>query len=248
MRIAIISDIHGNNVAFETVLADLQNDSYDQLVCLGDAIQGGPQPAEVVANLRKLACPVVMGNADKWMLTGVETADDGIPPERLKKMEEVRQWSLSKLSTDDKLFIGAFHPTVEIPLESDLNLLCFHGTPASFDEIILPNIAEEDFQQFLGTYVPHILTGGHTHLQQIRRIAGASFFFNPGSVGLACNNLQLRPPITVDKWAEYAVLTTTNGRTSLEFRRVPFDVEKLIDIYQSSGRPHANDLIVQYQA
>ena len=42
------------------------------MVCLGDAIQGGPQPAQVVSRLKELACPVVMGNADAWLLTGVE--------------------------------------------------------------------------------------------------------------------------------------------------------------------------------
>jgi predicted phosphodiesterase len=64
MRVAVISDMHGNNIAFETVLADIKQKGTDQIVCLGDAIQGGPQPAEVVQNLRALNCPVVMGNAD----------------------------------------------------------------------------------------------------------------------------------------------------------------------------------------
>ena len=79
MRIAVISDIHGNDLAFETAEADLQNQKIDQIVCLGDAIQGGPQPAGVVQRLRRLNCPVVMGNADAWLISGVETADEGIP-------------------------------------------------------------------------------------------------------------------------------------------------------------------------
>jgi predicted phosphodiesterase len=90
MRIAIISDMHGNDVAFEAVEADIQRQRIDQIVCLGDAIQGGPQSAAVVRRLRKLACPVVMGNADAWLISGQETADEGIPPERLTKMAEIR--------------------------------------------------------------------------------------------------------------------------------------------------------------
>jgi predicted phosphodiesterase len=131
MRVAVISDMHGNDFAFATVEADIQRQKVDQVVCLGDAIQGGPQPAEVVQRLRRLNCPVVMGNADAWLLTGEETGDEGIPPERLKKMGEIRQWSLSQLTDDDRAFISNFQPTITIPLDSNLDLLCFHGSPDS---------------------------------------------------------------------------------------------------------------------
>ena len=50
-----------------------------------------------------------------------------------------------------------------------------------------------------------------------------------------------------DPWAEYAILTIENGETSLEFRRIPFDVEKLIQIYRESGRPFTDEAIAQYQ-
>src|SRR5690349_17179247 len=83
MRIAVISDIHGNCLALDAVLADLQRDGVDWIVCLGDAIQGGAQPAETVARLRDLGCPIVMGNADAWLLTGEETGAEGPPSEQL---------------------------------------------------------------------------------------------------------------------------------------------------------------------
>ena len=64
MHIAVLSDIHGNCVALDAALADLQQRAVDRLVCLGDAIQGGPQPAETGRRLRDLGCPIVLGNAD----------------------------------------------------------------------------------------------------------------------------------------------------------------------------------------
>ena len=67
MRLTIISDMHGNCVALDAVLADIQQKAVEDIVCLGDAVQGGPQPAAIVARLRQLACPVVMGNADAWL-------------------------------------------------------------------------------------------------------------------------------------------------------------------------------------
>ncbi|MGH2523966.1 MAG: metallophosphoesterase family protein [Anaerolineales bacterium] len=245
MRIAILSDVHGNCVALESVLADLRQHPAEQLVCLGDAIQGGPQPAEVVSRLRELACPVVMGNADAWLLTGEETGHEQIPPERLRKMNAVREWALAQLSAEDRAFIARFWPTVTLALDAGRNLLCFHGSPTSYDDVILPNTPEEEFQRLLGAFASHVLTGGHTHLQQVRQI-GDSFFFNPGSVGFAYRHQQPDDSFRADPWAEYAVLTIADARVGLEFRRVPFDVAELIRVYRESGRPHGDEAVTQY--
>jgi putative phosphoesterase len=246
MRVAVISDMHGNDLAFEAVEADINHQKIDQIVCLGDAVQGGPQPAEVVHRLHRLNCPIVMGNADAWLISGEETGDEGIPPERLKKMGDVRNWSLSRLTAEDRAFISDFQPTVTLRLENTLDLLCFHGSPTSFDDVILPAAPEEDFQKFLGPYTGRVLSGGHTHAQQIRRI-GDYFFFNPGSVGFAYSHNQSDDDFHADPWAEYAVLTAENGQVSLEFRRVPFDSKEMIRIYHASGRPFADEAISQYQ-
>lgn len=246
MRINVISDIHGNCVALDAVLLDLQRDPADHTVCLGDAIQGGPQPAQAVRQLRDLGCPVVMGNADAWLLTGEETGQEQITPERLRKINEIREWSLMQLSAEERRFIAGFQPTVEIPLGMGRNLLCFHGSPTSFHDFILPQTPEDEFRRLLGSFSSHVLTGGHTHLQQIRRI-GDSFFFNPGSVGFVYNHQQSDDTFRADPWAEYAVLTVDGSRVGLEFRRVPFDVDELIRVYHESGRPYADDAAAQYR-
>lgn len=248
-RIAVFSDMHGNCVAFDALLADLSHIQVDGIVCLGDAIQGGPQPAQVVARLRELGCPVVMGNADAWLLTGEETGSESIPEERMRKMNEIRSWSLAQLSSEDRTFIQQFQPTVEFPLGSGRSLLCFHGSPKSFDDVILPTTPEEDFNKFLASYVPKIMTGGHTHMQQIRRIGTSdSFYFNPGSVGFAYSHQQPDGSFHADPWTEYATFTAESGRFSLEFRRVYYDAKAVIEVYRSSGRPHAADAIGQYES
>lgn len=68
MRIAVIADLHGNLVALEAVLAALADERTDGIVCLGDVAATGPQPRETVERLRAVGCPVVMGNADAWLL------------------------------------------------------------------------------------------------------------------------------------------------------------------------------------
>ncbi len=241
MRLAIIADIHGNCLALEAVLAGLRPDAVDQIVCLGDAIQGGPQPAETVARLRELGCPVVMGNADAWLLTGQETGQEPVSD----RQRAVREWSLAQLSSTDHQFMESFRPTVEITLGGGRSLLCFHGSPHSFDDVILPETPEEEFQQRLGGFGSAVLTGGHTHMQQIRRV-GDSFFFNPGSIGLAYRHHQPPESFQADPWAEYAILSLVDERLRLEFRRVPFDANALIRLYLSSGRPYADAAAADY--
>jgi predicted phosphodiesterase len=242
MRIAVISDIHGNCVALDAVLADLRRQPADRLVCLGDAIQGGAQPAETVARLRELACPVVMGNADAWLLTGEETGAEAASAQ----LREVRAWSLACLTAADCDFIAGFQPTVELSLGGGRRLLCFHGSPRSFDDVLLPETPPAEFRRILGPFDADALTGGHTHTQQIRRL-GDAVFFNPGSVGFAYAHHQPDDAFRADPWAEYAVLTAEEGRLALEFRRVPFDVAALIDITRASGRPHAAEAIANYR-
>lgn len=247
MRILIFSDIHGNAVGLEAMLADIKGESFEQMVCLGDAIQGGPQPAAVVARLRDLGCPVVMGNADDWLLTGHASDAEAIPPERQRKMDAVRAWSLAQLSEADQHFIRNFQPTVEVPFGDGQKLLCYHGSPHSFDDVILPTTPEEAVRSFLAPQTDVIYTGGHTHLQFIRHL-GRTFHFNPGSVGLAYRHDQAEDaPFRADPWAEYAVLTHAQGRVTLEFRRVVYDIAPLLTAYQSSERPFAEEAMRQYQ-
>ncbi len=245
MKLGVIADIHGNYVALEAVLADIKVTAPDRLICLGDAIQGGPQPREVARALRELGCPVVMGNADDWLLTGTDSGAEAIAPERQAKMDAVRAWSLAQLSEADKAFIASFTPTVTDALDGTRNLLGFHGSPTSYDHVLLPTTPEDEFQARLGAYAPSILCGGHTHLQQVRRL-GETFFFNPGSVGFAYSHTQPDDHFRADPWAEYALLTVGDGRVGLEFRRVPFDAAALKRVYQESGRPWGAEAAAQY--
>lgn len=245
MRLAVISDIHGNCFALDAVLADLERRPVDAMICLGDAIQGGPQPAETVARLRSLGCPVVMGNADAYLLSG--TADDAEPiePERQARLDAVRAWSLTQLSEADRAFVADFAPTVELDLGQGRRLLAFHGSPASFDELILPLTPDDELRRMLGAHADKLLCGGHTHVQQIRHL-GRSFFFNPGAVGFAWRHGQAPDQFRADPWAEYAVLAAEGDSLALEFRRVPYDPAALLAIYRASGRPFLDEAERQY--
>jgi predicted phosphodiesterase len=248
MRTLVFSDMHGNDLALEAMLKDVQSETFDQMVCLGDAIQSGPQPAETVSRLRELGCPVVMGNADDWLLTGKDSGAEQIASDRMVKMNAVRDWSLAQLSSSDLEFIRGFQPTVRLPLADGLGLVCSHGSPKSFDDVILPTIPDEDLKKLLEPQPGRLYCGGHTHVQFVRHLR-ETFHFNPGSVGYAYRHDQsFEGLIRSDPFAEYAMLTNGEGRLRLEFRRVALDVERLIAVYRSSGRPFAEEAASQYQA
>lgn len=245
MRIAVISDIHGNYTALESVLEDLKGQHIDQMVCLGDAIQGGPQPGLVLNQLRAISCPVVMGNADAWLLSGVETGDEQITPERRIKLNKSREWALGQLSMTECAQIAAFPATVCIPLSGGLQLVCGHGSPSSFDTFIFPHTPQEEFLAKVGEWEKAIITGGHTHVQFLRRY-GDGFFFNPGSVGVAYSHFQTEENFRLDPWAEYAILTVKGMRTALEFHRVPFDTNEVIRVHHRVGHPYPDDAALRY--
>ncbi len=237
----MFSDVHGNCLALDKVLSDIEEQGVDGMVCLGDAIQGGAQPAETVTHLREARIPTVMGNADYWLLTGDNTS----PEEQVSNAQmEVRAWSLSKLKKEDLDFTRQFKNVITLPLD-DQSLVCFHGSPGSFDEKIWPTTPEDDFMRMVGGCGSSILCGGHVHLQYLRRL-GHSCLFNPGSVGSSWNHSQTVDEPRADSWAEYAIVSMDNRGSGLEFRRVPFDPEEWIGMTAKNGRPYPDRVSREY--
>ena len=213
----------------------------DQVVCLGDALQGGCQPADVFAHLRQLGCPIVLGNADAFILdvdAGVE-----VPTER---QLDVREWTRAQLGAEGLAYIDTFEPTLTVPLGGGRELLAFHGSPTSYDDVILPHLAEDDFRALLGPPHSDLLAGGHVHLQWLRRY-GESTFVNPGSVGLSYDHVQPDDDVRFDAFAAYARIDSDDNRLDIAFRRVPCDRAAVLAAIARSDRPHADSLVAEWQ-
>jgi predicted phosphodiesterase len=244
VRIAVLSDIHGNAYALDAVLADLARVGADRVVCLGDCVQGGPQPREVVERLRALACPIVMGNADAWLLAGGNAGGEAHPT---PEMEAVRLWQHAQLGDADRTFIAGFRPVIE-PLFDGVALLGFHGSPSSYNDIVWPATPRDEMLRILGAHPGRTLCGGHTHVQFVRKVGSQAheLFFNPGSVGIVCDNEV--PDGRCESRAEYALLTAEAGVLALEFRRVPYPLGPWLAILETSGRPHVERAVAAYRA
>ncbi|MBF6589617.1 MAG: metallophosphoesterase family protein [Ktedonobacterales bacterium] len=235
MRVAVIADIHGNAVALEAVLADSAEAGAEQIVCLGDVAATGPQPREVVERLRALGCPVVMGNADAWLLSPDLHAD---ADEATRRIEEIDRWCAGQLTPEDLDYVRTFQPSVTLSLGAAAAMLCFHGSPRSYNEILLATTPDDEVERILAGTHAAVLAGGHTHAQMLRRYRDL-LLLNPGSVGLPMDRLPPAEPIRNPPRAEYALVSLERGHQRIELRLVPFDVAALLRAARASGMPHA---------
>jgi putative phosphoesterase len=240
MRVGLISDIHGNLLALDAVLGELDRAGVDQIVCLGD-VESGPQPNETLARVRELDCPVVLGNWDNVSLHGA--------PEPETELEErlyaTAEWWAGQLSDESRAFIETFARTLEVALDGETTMLCFHGSPKSYDDWIAATTPDEEVEEMLGEPEQRVLAGGHTHLQMLRRYS-SKLIVNPGSVGLP---FRLWRPgrVQIGRWAEYAIVSAENGRLAFDFRRTDFDVDAHLQIARESGMPYADWWIASWQ-
>ena len=232
MRVGLISDIHGNRLALDAVVAELEKEDLDQIICLGD-VAVGPQPAEALAGVRELECLTVMGNWDACFLEGMPEAKDEVG----QKLVDTGEWWAHFLSDEDREFMRSFAPTLELDLDG-LKALFFHGSPRSYDEWIFSTTPDDELRVMLDGHSEPALVGGHTHLQLVRRFE-KSIFVNPGSVGLPFVEWWPRP-VRIAPWAEYGIINSRDGRLEVELRRTTFDVEAFLTLSRSSGMPHAD--------
>jgi predicted phosphodiesterase len=196
--LALVSDIHGSDDALAAVVAALEELGINRVICLGDAVQGGDQPREVLDRLAQLGWPVVLGNADAFLLEVPANSPEPLTQGHLDK----REWTLSQLEPGHLDQIRSFVQTLDVELDDGMTLRAFHGSPHAYDDVLLPDTPDAQVERLLGGSGVDILAGGHTHLQWTRYVDGA-LFVNPGS---------LRDD------ASYAVVT--GG--SVEFRKAPW--------------------------
>jgi predicted phosphodiesterase len=236
VRIALISDQHGNDVAFQAALEDVERIGVDEAICLGDVVQGGTQPAQTLDRLAALGCETVLGNADAFLLEVPADSQEEVTERQL----EVRDWTLSQLSPAHLEQIRAFAPVVRHELDGGA-LLFFHASPAAYEDVLLPELGGDALEPFLG-HDAALMAGGHTHLQWTRRIEDG-IYVNPGSVGLSYDR-HPDPPV-LRALAEWALVTVENGAVAVEFRQVPFSVEDFRAAAERSGRPFADEWSAQ---
>jgi Predicted phosphoesterase len=234
MRLAAISDIHGNLPALEAVLADIARRGCDLVVNLGDILSGPLWPRETLEHLLPLQLPTIAGNHERQLL--------GEPAKLAPSDAHARQ----ALSPAQLEWIAALPPLLRI---EDV-LLC-HGTPGSDLEYLLEDLDGPTIRPSASAEVAMrlrhpqgdgagLVLCGHSHTPRLLRLDDGRLVCNPGSVGLPAFATHYPVPHQVGTGtphARYALLERRAGRWEGQLLAVPYDHAAAATRAASLGRP-----------
>ena len=227
MRFAVFSDVHGNLLALDACLADLESQGgADGIAVAGDLCLDGPKPKKVLLRLEEIGAACIRGNKDRYVFDEA-VAETLAPAERARiawtRREIGEQWLSWLRELPFALRIG----------EDDNQLLIVHANPKNDDEHIWPDADESVLERLVGDEPATAIAFGHLHLPYVRMWRGR-LLVNVASVGL---------PKDGDPRACYAIFTERDGGWEVKHRRVAFDVKKVATQLSDCGIPESTELI-----
>jgi predicted phosphodiesterase len=240
VRLAVLSDIHGNILALDSVMADLSEaGSADVIWVLGDLALFGPSPEAVIHQVRNLPnIHVIQGNTDRYMTDGVRPAmpapqnseDWAKTPAALAARDSTFRWTYERLGYENYTYLRELPTELSLEVESYGMVAAFHAAPGDDEFGFMPDTSDDVISEKLAGVAARLTLVGHTHLPMDRQI-GECRVLNPGSVGL---------PFDGDPRAAYAILDfDKDGNLALDMRRVAYDVEKAVDFLHALEHPTA---------
>lgn len=171
-RLGIISCIHGNLEALDTVLADLRAREIDSLLCLGDLVGYGPFPDETVARVRTLEIPTVLGCWDQGIAEENETCGCTFVSEEEGELGAMAfWWTTVHVSEETKSYLGTLPMGRAVDLPCG-RLVAFHGSPNSTSEYLTESTHELVLFERAASAGCDILVCGHTHVPYVKQVAG----------------------------------------------------------------------------
>ncbi len=227
-QITIFGDIHANLPALEAVFADMKVRGLYNLYCLGDLVGYGTFPNEVISSIREQNIPTIMGNYDLGV--GQDSDDCGCAyktPEAKALGERSIAWSNAHTSTENKAYLRRLVDNIPLQL-GNLKVVLVHGSPRKINEYLYEDRPEASLERLLDLVEADVLVCGHTHLPYHRVLGSGRHVINAGSVGKPKDN---------DPRACYLVLSAEEKVLSVEFIRVPYNVEKAAQSIEATEMP-----------
>jgi putative phosphoesterase len=223
MRIAIVSDIHGNLAALDAVSADLAQHDPDLIIHLGDLAVLGPRPAAVIDRIRELGWPGVLGNTDEMLWTPAALDEQ---ERRAPKLHAWLHTLFAILAPWAREHLGAERIAWLRTLPREWrhhDLLVMHASPGDLWSAPMPDADEHTLVETYGGHDARLVAYGHIHRPYVRRLPALTVM-NSGSVGL---------PYDGDWRAAYLLLE--DGVPSI--RRVAYDLERALDDLRAARYP-----------
>jgi predicted phosphodiesterase len=250
VKIAVVSDIHGNLLALEAVMADIAGQSVDATINLGDILSGPLWIEETADCLMTLGWPTIRGNHERQVLT--------LPRDRMGAADG---HAADRLNDAQRRWLAALPASLQFSDE----VFCCHGTPTSdlvyFLETAIPGYGSDgspglrratpdEARERAGDAqrgVAHaVILCGHTHVPRVMRLSDARLVVNPGSVGLQAFDEDHGHPHVVENGsphARYAVLTRRSAGWQVDLRSVPYDCEAAARLAEANSRPDWADAL-----
>src|SRR5579872_3466585 len=229
MRIAVLSDIHGNLVGLDACLADLTaQGGADAIVAAGDLCLDGPKPKKVLQRLEEIGATCVRGNTDRFLFEDNGTNGDVFDTAENAQIE----WTRREVGEKWLRWLADLPFALRIG-DDDNQLLVVHANPRNDEEHLWPDADDATLERLIGDEVATAIAFGHLHLPYVRMWRG-KLLVNVASAGL---------PKDGDPRACYAIFTEREGGWQVKHRRVPFDVKKVATQLADCGIPGSAELI-----
>ncbi len=228
-QLALISDVHGNRLALEAVLGDIEARGISRVHCLGDLVGYGPDPNGVIDLLRERDIPSLLGNYDEGV--GWDRGECGCfyPNEEAKKVGKASYtFTAAEVTKGRKTFLRSLPREAHLAL-GDVKVHLVHGSPRRANEYLLKERDLRTYERLAALESDDVLAFGHTHQFWQRRV-GHLLFVNVGTVGR---------PKDGDPRAGYAVLTAEGPEVRVEFMRLAYDFEAVAAAILAAGLPAA---------
>ena len=232
MRLAIVSDIHGNLAALETVLADLPARAPDAVVNLGDCVSSPLWPRETLELLETLRWPTVRGNHDRWLVE-----------KPLAEMSPTVRFTHDALTPAQRAELGALPATIAL----EPGILAVHGRPGDDCAYLLEDAVDgrlrhvtgAELARRLGSVTAGLVLCSHSHFPCVALAPGDRLVVNPGSIGCPryADNADPFASEINSPHASYALATCRNGRWSIELIALDYDWSVVAQRARANGRP-----------
>ncbi|MBU0494785.1 MAG: metallophosphatase family protein [Chloroflexi bacterium] len=226
MRVAILTDIHGNLHALQAVLDDAWAERADRMLCAGDLVGYGPFPNEVIALLREHDVKCAIGDHDDAAAFGRPAPPTPWLPPAVSDLTFM--WTRAHLSPVSRTWLRRLLPQVRLEI-GPCRLMIVHGSPRDLQEGLGIQTPEDIMREITYQTKANLVISGHTHVP-CYRVVNAVTFVNAGSVG---------QPRDGDPRAAYALLDIdpVTGKTQALIKRVAYDIEAVTRALAQRGLP-----------